>query len=82
MANYGGLTKQMDAAAGIGRNAASKHKIQPKYRDEQADAGRDRRNRFARPNSQAPKGIGKYLCSVDHEQGWQSYPVDIYSCYR
>ena len=43
----------MDAAAELGRNPVSKHQIQPEYRDEQADAGRDCRNRLARPNSQA-----------------------------
>ena len=31
----------MDAAAELGRNPASKHKIQPEYRDEQADEGQD-----------------------------------------
>ena len=31
----------MDAAAELGRNPVSKHHIQPKYGDEQADAGRD-----------------------------------------
>ena len=31
----------MDAAAELGRNAASKHQTQPEYGDEQADAGRD-----------------------------------------
>ena len=31
----------MDAAAELGRNPVSKHHIQPEYRDEQADAGRD-----------------------------------------
>ena len=29
----------MDAAAELGRNLVSKHQIQPKYGDEQADAG-------------------------------------------
>ena len=43
----------MDAAAELGRNPVSKHQIQPEYRDEQADAGRDGRNRLARPKSQA-----------------------------
>ena len=37
----GGLNKIMDAAAELGRNPVSKHQIQPEYRDEQADAGRD-----------------------------------------
>ena len=50
---YGGSNKYMDAAAEIGRNPISKHQIQPEYGDEQADAGRDCRNRLARTNSQA-----------------------------
>ena len=57
---YGGLNKQMDAAAELGRNPVSKHQIQPaEYGDEQAGAGRDCRNRLARPNSQARTGTGK-----------------------
>ena len=47
----------MDAAAELGRNLVSKHQIQPKYGDEQTDAGRDR---LARPNSQARTGTGEY----------------------
>ena len=47
------LNKEMDAAAELGRNPASKHQIQPEYGDEQDDAGRDCRTRLARPNSQA-----------------------------
>ena len=31
----------MDAAAELGRNAASKHQTQPEYGDEQAETGRD-----------------------------------------
>ena len=51
---YGGLNKQMGAAAEFGRNPVSKHQIQPaEYGDEQADAGRGCRTRLARPNSQA-----------------------------
>ena len=50
---YGGIKKKMDAAAETGRNPVSKHQIQPEYGDEQADAGRDCRNRLTRPNSQA-----------------------------
>ena len=37
-----------------------------------ADAGRDGRTRFARPNFQARTGT----CSANHEQDWQPYPVD------
>ena len=61
---YGGLNKYMNAAAKIGRNPVSKHRIQPEYGDEQADAGRDCRNRLARPNSQAQTGTGEYLFSL------------------
>ena len=75
----------MDAAAEIGRNPASKHqpiRFSTSVENEQANAGRDGRTRLARPISQARKGTGKYsfpLCSADHEQNWQSYPVDPYS---
>ena len=47
------LNIDVDAAAELGRNPASKHQIQPEYGDEQADAGRDCRTRLARQNSQA-----------------------------
>ena len=53
----------MDATAESGRNPVSKHQIQLEYGDEQADTGRDRRTRLARPNSQARTGIGKYKYS-------------------
>ena len=43
----------MDVAAEIGRNPVSKDLIQPKYREEQADPGRDGQTRLAKPNSQA-----------------------------
>ena len=73
----------MDAAAEIGRNPVSKHQIQPKYGDEQADAGRDCRTRLARPDSQARTWTRKhsFSCSADHMQDWQPYPVDPYLCY-
>ena len=57
---YGGLNEYMDAAAELGRNPVSKHQIQPEYGDEQADAGRDCRNRLARSNSQARTRTGEY----------------------
>ena len=76
----------MDAAVELGRNPVSKHQIQPKYGDEQADAGRDCRTRLARPNSQARMRTEKYNFSlfpwsIDHQQDWQPYPVDRHSCY-
>ena len=54
----------MDAAAELGRNPVSKHHIQPKYGDEQADSGRDCRTRLARPNSQVQTGAEKYSLSL------------------
>ena len=70
---YGGLNKEMDAAADTGKNFVSKHQIQREYGDEQADAGRDCRTRLVRPSSQTRTGTGKYNfpCSADHEQDWQ-----------
>ena len=60
---YGGINK-MDAAAELGRNPLDEHQIQPEYGDEQADAGRDCRNRLARPNFQPQTGTGKYSVSL------------------
>ena len=80
---YGGLNKKMDAAAEIGRNPVSNHQIQPEYGNEQADAGRDSRTRLVRPNSQARTESENihFPCSAGHEQDWQSYLDDPYSCY-
>ena len=38
---YGGLKKQMDAAAEIERNLVSKHRIESEHGHEQVDARRD-----------------------------------------
>ena len=61
---YGGLYKEMDAAAELGRNPVSKHQIQPEYEDEQADVGRDCQTHLVRPNSQARTRTGKYQFSL------------------
>ena len=49
--------------------------------NEQANAGRDCQTRLARPNSQARTGTEKYsfslLCSADHEEDWQPYPIGL-----
>ena len=74
---YGGLNLFMDAAAELGRNPVSKHDIQSKYGDEQADAGRDCRTRLARRT----QGNIHFPCSADHVQDWQPYPVYPRSCY-
>ena len=73
---YGGFKYIMDAAAEIGRNPVSNHQIQPQYGDEQAGAGRDCRTRLRCERGQ---GSIHFLCSADHEQDWQPYPVDPYS---
>ena len=49
----------MDAATEIGRDLISKHQIQPKYGDDQADGGRDCQTRLERPNSQTRTGTEK-----------------------
>ena len=54
---YGGSNRYMDATAELGRNPVSKHQIQPEYGDEQAGAGRDCRNRLAKPS----RGTGLLL---------------------
>ena len=73
----------MDAAAELGRNPVSKHQIQPEYGD-----SRLTRDGTAEPVSRdqifrRERGQGNihFPCSADHEQDWQPYPVDPYSCY-
>ena len=70
MAYMAVLNKLKDAAAELGRNSVSKHQIQPEYRDEQADAGRDYRTRLARPNSQARTRIRETFI----------FPVELTTC--
>ena len=61
---YSDLNKYMDAAAETGSIPVRKHQIQPKYGDEQADAGRYCRTHLARPNFQARTRTGKYSFSL------------------
>ena len=72
----------MHAAAEIARNLVSKHQIQLKYGEEQADAGRDcepvLRNQM--PWRERGQGNIYFPCSTDHKQDWQLYPVDPYCC--
>ena len=81
---YGGLNKHMDAAAELGRNPVSKRQIQPLSmamsrltRDGTAETvSRDQIIRHERG-----QGNIHFLCSADHEQDWQPFPVDPHSCY-
>ena len=74
----------MDAAAEIERNPVSKHQIQPEYGDEQAGARRNTAEPVSRDQIlrlECGQGNIHFPCSADHEQDWQPYPVDPYSCY-
>ena len=69
------LTKQMDDAAELGRNPVSK-------------MSRLTRDGTAEPVSRnqilwRERGQGNihFPCSAEHEQDWQPYTVDPYSCY-
>ena len=74
----------MDAAAELGRNPASKHHIQPEYRDmgrltRDGTAEHVSRNQILR--RERGQGKNHFPCSADHEQDWQLYPVDPYLCH-
>ena len=80
---YGGLNKETNAAAEIGRYPTSKHQIQPEYEDEHAEAGRDCRTGLAKPNSQAPTDRELIIFHVQLTMsriGVQPYMVDNYYC--
>ena len=74
----------MDAAAELGRNPVSKHHIfnlsmgmsRLKRAGTAEPASRDQILRRERV-----QGNIHFPCSADHEQDWQPYPVDPYSCY-
>ena len=61
---YGGLNKEMDATAEIGRIPCVSTRFSLSVENEQADAGRDGRTRLARPNSQARTGTAEYSFSL------------------
>ena len=74
----------MDAAAELGRNPVSKRtrfslsmEMSRLTRDWTAEpVSRDQILRRERG-----QGNINFPCSADHEQDWQPYPVDPYSCY-
>ena len=73
----------MDAAAELGRNLVIKHQIQPEY----GERSRLTRDGTAEPVSRDQilrheRGQGNifFPCPADHEQDWEPYPVDPYSC--
>ena len=74
----------MDAPAELGRNPVSKHLIQPSMemnrltRDWTAEPVS--RDQILRREQRGQRNI-HFPCSADHEQDWQPYPVDPYSCY-
>ena len=73
----------MDAAVQLGRNPVSKHQISLNL-----EMSRLTRDGTAEPVSRdqilsLERGQGNihFPCSGDHEQDWQPYPVNPYSCY-
>ena len=61
-----------------GRN----HQIQPEYEDVTRDGTAEpvSRDQILRRRERGQGNI-MFPCSADHEQDWQPYPVDPYSCY-
>ena len=74
------LNKNMDAAAELGRYPVSKHQIQPENGDER-DGTAETVSRDQILRHERGRGNIHFPCSTDHEQDWQPYPVDSYSCY-
>ena len=78
------LNKQIDAAAELGRNpvrASTRFSLS-------MEMSRLTRDRTSEPVSrdqifklERRQGNINFPCSADHEQDWQPYPVDSYSCY-
>ena len=79
-AESGAYLRYLDAAAGLGRNPVSTRfslsmEMSRLTRDGTAEpVSRDQIIRHARG-----QGNIHFPCSADHEQDWQSYPVDPYS---
>ena len=74
----------MDAAAEIGRNPV---KVSTRF-SLSMEMSRLMRDGTAEPvlrdqilRRKRGQGNIHFPCSADHEQGWQPYPVDPYSCY-
>ena len=72
----------------IGRNPISKHHIQSEY-VEMSRLTRDgtaehvsRVQILRREQGQGNIYFIYFRCSVDHEQDWHTYPVDLYSCHK
>ena len=72
----------MDVAAELGSNPVSEHQIQPGM-----EMSRLAPNGIAEPilrdqilRCEPRQGSIYFSCSADHEQDWQSYLVDPYSC--
>ena len=75
----------MDAAAELGRNpVVSKHQIQPDYMEMSRlarDGTAEHVSRYQILRRERGQGNINFPFSADHEQDWQPYPVEPYSCY-
>ena len=70
------------------RNSGGIPKVSTRFslstENEQADAERDTAEPVSRDRilrRERGRGNIHFPCSADHEQDWQPYPVDPYSCY-
>ena len=66
----------MDAAAEIGRNPLSKHRIQLEMGRLTRDGTAELVSRDQILRRERGQGNINFPCSADHDQDWQPYPVD------
>ena len=70
----------MDAAAEVERNPVSKHQLQMSRLTRDGTAEPVSRDQVLR--RERGQGNIYFPCSANHEQDWQIYTVDPYSCYK
>ena len=78
------LNKQMDAVAELGRNLVGTRfslSIEMSRLTRDGTAEPVSRDQILRRECGQGNNIN-FPCSADHEQDWQPYPVDPYSCYN
>ena len=73
----------MDATAELGRNPVSNHRfsLSMEMRRLTRDGTAELVSRDQILRRECGQGNIYFPCPADHEQDWQPYPVDPYSCY-
>ena len=74
----------MDAAAELGKNpvkVSTRFSLSIEMRRLTRDGTAEPVLRDQIPRRERGQGKNHFPCSADHEQDWQPYPVDPYSCY-